>query len=676
MLQNRLIGGFLACILAGFGLVPNPVGAESTPAAALDNKTCLSCHDGAEGDLAVPGADGEERTLHAVAPERFAGSVHGDMQCVTCHVEITDSVAEHNKAAGVPGPDCVQCHQQLRDTLPGEQFAAGRLPIVLENIESYKTSFHARPNADEPDKPNATCNDCHNVHEFAVPPRDTPERAQWHLGISNLCGTCHEDQLDIWSASVHGREVLEEHNTEAAVCTDCHTTHDIKGTSTDSAKLTIMANCGNCHQDRYASYKATYHGKITTLGYTNTAKCFNCHSGHDIEPSSNPDAPMNVANRLEACQDCHSGRKEVPLATAGFVSFSPHGVTGDFENFPEIWIADQIMKQLLIGTFAFFWIHTLLWFFREFKERRQRRAMPHVKLEGLPELPAALSGKHFRRFSRTWRIAHLLFALSLMILTLTGIPLFYPDAPWAKPLMGLLGGPQVAGIVHRVNAVIFSAVFFWHLIYLGIKIGRVRVLFRIGCDRNLEIADLPQPFDQGHGIGIAARMRHVARPDAFRGIAAQGHDVAHAGLPIVAHDRIDIGARRANTSEVGGRLELRFLCDPLDCRMGTLPRGTARAIGHRDKGRVERRQTADGPPQGFLHVRGLRWKELETHFEGHVTTFIGRRRNARSGVEASQRDTVKPSGRPAGKSRCADSVRPHAINQPSTSAASKPRRRC
>ena len=479
MLQNRLIGGFLACILAGFGLVPNPVGAESTPAAALDNKTCLSCHDGAEGDLAVPGADGEERTLHAVAPERFAGSVHGDMQCVTCHVEITDSVAEHNKAAGVPGPDCVQCHQQLRDTLPGEQFAAGRLPIVLENIESYKTSFHARPNADEPDKPNATCNDCHNVHEFAVPPRDTPERAQWHLGISNLCGTCHEDQLDIWSASVHGREVLEEHNTEAAVCTDCHTTHDIKGTSTDSAKLTIMANCGNCHQDRYASYKATYHGKITTLGYTNTAKCFNCHSGHDIEPSSNPDAPMNVANRLEACQDCHSGRKEVPLATAGFVSFSPHGVTGDFENFPEIWIADQIMKQLLIGTFAFFWIHTLLWFFREFKERRQRRAMPHVKLEGLPELPAALSGKHFRRFSRTWRIAHLLFALSLMILTVTGIPLFYPDAPWAKPLMGLLGGPQVAGIVHRINAVIFSAVFFWHLIYLGIKIGRNWREFRI-----------------------------------------------------------------------------------------------------------------------------------------------------------------------------------------------------
>ncbi|MGD9583944.1 MAG: cytochrome c3 family protein [Lysobacterales bacterium] len=453
--------------------------ADDAAPPALDNAGCLSCHDGADGDLEVPGADGEARALHAVAPERFEQSVHADMQCTDCHGEITDSVADHNKAEGVAAPDCVQCHQKLRETLPAEQFAAGRLPIVAENIESYQSSFHAKPNADEPDRPNATCNDCHNVHEFAVPPADAPERKQWHLGISTLCGTCHEDQLDIWSASVHGREVLEEHNPDAAVCTDCHTTHNIKGTSTDEAKLTIMASCGNCHQDRYASYKATYHGKITTLGYTNTAKCFNCHSGHDIEPSSNPDAPMHPDNRLEACQDCHSGRKEVPLATAGFVSFSPHGVTGDFEHYPEIWIADQIMTQLLIGTFAFFWIHTLLWFYREFKERQQRCKLPHVRLEGLPPVPAGIEGKHFRRFSRTWRIAHLLFALSLMILTLTGIPLFYPEAPWAKPLMSLLGGPDNAGIVHRVNAVIFTGVFFWHLVYLGIGIGRNWRNFRI-----------------------------------------------------------------------------------------------------------------------------------------------------------------------------------------------------
>src|SRR3546814_8769755 len=66
-----------------------------------------------------------------------------------------------------------------------------------------------------------------------------------------------------------------------------------------------------------------------------------------------------------------------------------------------------------------------------------------------------------------------------MILTLTGIPLFYPEAPWAKPLMTLLGGPHMAGIIHRVNAVIFAGVFFWHLFYIGIRIGRDWKNFKI-----------------------------------------------------------------------------------------------------------------------------------------------------------------------------------------------------
>ena len=59
-----------------------------------------------------------------------------------------------------------------------------------------------------------------------------------------------------------------------------------------------------------------------------------------------------------------------------------------------------------------------------------------------------------------------------MILTLTGMPLFYPDAPWAAHLMGALGGPHIAGLIHRVNAVIFAAVFFWHLAYIGWRIAR------------------------------------------------------------------------------------------------------------------------------------------------------------------------------------------------------------
>ena len=136
----------------------------------------------------------------------------------------------------------------------------------------------------------------------------------------------------------------------------------------------------------------------------------------------------------------------------------------DFARYPQIWIAWQIMVQLLVGTFGFFWLHTLLWFYREYQERKVSTGQPHIKPD---PMPAKYKGKHVQRFSPIWRIAHLTFALSLMVLTLTGIPLFYPDAPWAPALMTALGGPHIAGTIHRVSAVVFAGVFFWHLFYLA-----------------------------------------------------------------------------------------------------------------------------------------------------------------------------------------------------------------
>lgn len=482
MVRSALRVWLVVAALGGMvGLAAVALAADPAQGAALDNATCLSCHDGEHGDLQAPGADDESRTLRAVEPAAFAKSVHSSMACTACHVEIVDSVADHQRAPDAKRPDCMQCHLTLQAAAKGGKVAGdhGRMQTVADNIESYRASFHARPSEDDPDRPNAKCNDCHNVHSFNVPREGTPERTEWRMGIPAICGTCHDYALEEWSASIHGTEVTEKHNAKAAICTDCHTTHDIAKSSIETTKQAITAQCGTCHEDRYESYKETYHGKITTLGYANTAKCFSCHGSHDILPSKDPEARMNVANRLESCQECHSGRKTVPLATAGFVSFSPHGNAHDFAQYPQMWIANQIMVQLLVGTFAFFWLHTALWFYREYKERKLRGSQPHVKIDGLAELPASLAGKHFHRFSRTWRIAHWLFALSLMVLTLTGIPLFYPDAPWAKPLMSLLGGPQTAGIIHRINAVVFAGVFFWHLIYMAVKGGRNWRNFRI-----------------------------------------------------------------------------------------------------------------------------------------------------------------------------------------------------
>jgi cytochrome b subunit of formate dehydrogenase len=479
MCGSKLTVWFVGAAL--FFAVGVSAGAAAENESGLGNKVCLSCHDGKKGKLEVPVADGAKRALHAVEPGGFAKSVHSGMECIACHLEISDSVAPHKKTLGEKRPDCVQCHQKLKADSPQEKVASERhwMRAVSENIDSYLTSLHARPNADDPTRPNASCNDCHDVHSFNVPPRGTGARTEWHLAISDLCGRCHEDQLKAWSKSIHGREVKDKHNAKSADCADCHTAHSVKSPASSLAKLAITANCGSCHAKQYASYRLTYHGQVNTLGYAHTAKCFDCHGSHDIEPPTDPKSKMNIENRLESCQECHSGKKAIPLATAGFVSFSPHGTSNNFSAYPQIWIANKIMIQLLLGTFGFFWLHTLLWFYREFKERRQRQSQPHVKLDEMPELPAKFQGKHFQRFSRTWRIAHLVFALSLMTLTMTGIPLFYPESPWAKPLMSLLNGPHTAGLVHRTSAVIFAGVFFWHLVYILVTIGRDWKNFKI-----------------------------------------------------------------------------------------------------------------------------------------------------------------------------------------------------
>jgi cytochrome b subunit of formate dehydrogenase len=453
----------------------------SAPAAAddqLDNATCQSCHDGKKGKLEMQGAKGEARELHAISTDKYGKSVHATMQCVACHTDITDAKAPHQKTGQAKKADCVQCHEQLwenakKDNLTKEK---ARLGVVVQNIEAYKKSFHARPNKDDKTRVYATCNDCHDVHSFDVAPAGTTRRAEARMDIPKACGAaCHEDQLEEYTNSVHGKQLLEKQNVKAAVCSDCHTTHAVANTSATPTKLAITASCGNCHQENYESYKETYHGKIMTLGYANTGKCFDCHGSHGIAPVDDPESKVHMENRLKTCRQCHNPKKGLADATPGFVSFEPHGTTNDFKRYPQIWIGSKFMIGLLVGTFAFFWTHTLLWFFREYKERKERKLRPHVKTEALPE---EFKGKHYRRFPAVWRAAHLTFALSLMLLTLTGMPLFFPDAGWAPVIINAFGGPKIAGIVHRCSAVVFAAVFFWHLIYVMIGIAKNWKTFR------------------------------------------------------------------------------------------------------------------------------------------------------------------------------------------------------
>jgi len=518
-MQTRFVAmrWLMFCLLA-LGCLPAwaaSTAISSPMASALDNATCQTCHDGKKGKLEVPDAEGKPRPLHSIATEAFAKGVHAKMECVACHTDITDNATvgnAHQKATAQPAKkvDCAGCHQDLWDKAQKEGKAAEkpRLGVVAKNIEDYKKSFHARPNADDKTKPNASCDNCHDTHSFNVPsatlPADSPERKAWRLSIAANCGeSCHTDQLEAYTDSIHGQESMKKHNAKAAVCSDCHSAHAVANSSGDPFKAEISSKCGSCHEANFASYKATYHGQISTLGYTYTAKCYNCHGSHEILKADDPNSKVHANNRMKTCESCHNGKKDLAKAPAGFATFQPHGHHGDFKRYPEIWIAFQIMVQLLVGTFGFFWLHTLLWFFREYKERKAKANQMHIQADDLLKKHA---GKHIQRFSPIWRLGHITFALSLMILTLTGMPLFYPDAPWASALMAALGGPHIAGIIHRTNAVIFAGVFFWHLFYIAWRIGRNWKNFKLfGSDSlipNLkDLADMIGMFKWFFGKG-------------------------------------------------------------------------------------------------------------------------------------------------------------------------------
>ncbi len=431
--------------------------ASKAPASPFsDNSICLACHGNA--GFAMPGPDGKPRLLHVV-PDKFGQSVHGKRFCVECHKDITEIPHKTGVQRKV---SCVQCHEELwaEAQKAGKTDQYPRLGVVVRQIDRYMKSIHARPSKEDQSRTNATCYNCHDPHY--VYPQGSAIRAEWRLNIPNVCGNCHVDERKQYVTSVHGHEVMDNKNAKAAICSDCHTTHDVADPALDSTKLVITANCGNCHRENLKSYTDTYHGQVNTLGYAYTAKCFDCHGNHDIQRVSDPRSSVHPDNRLATCQKCHKD------ATPGFVTFQPHGNTHNLERYPYLWATSKFMLALLGGVFAFFWTHSALWFYREYKDRQARTNRPHVRVEELPKA----NGRYYRRWTAGWRLLHLVFALTVMTLVLTGMSVFYANTAWAPVVMNALGGPKVAAIIHRTAAVLFVTIFFGQLLYFAVRLGR------------------------------------------------------------------------------------------------------------------------------------------------------------------------------------------------------------
>ncbi len=427
----------------------------------IPNQRCLTCHADEKTKTDVRD-DGTEVKIF-VHSEQIEASVHGSQSCTSCHVTI-DRVPHRKAPAVVVG--CIECHketwEQHKDD-PDEKHK--RLKVVNEQIDNFMQSIHAQPNKQDQSRTNATCYDCHDAHN--VGELGSVLRAEKRLKNPEVCGNCHEDELKDYQTSVHGK-ALEKGDSETAVCSDCHTTHDIASPETDQAKLSITKNCGDCHEEAQRTYFDSYHGQVHRLGYTNTAKCHDCHGSHGIKGEDDPTSEIHANNRLENCKSCHEDANE------NFLTFWPHGDADDKEKYPGLWFFKIFMQTLIFSVMAFFWIHVMLWLYREVMDRLQGKGF----IENLDK-PDVI---YFRRFPVVWRWLHGLFAISTMTLILTGTTLLFAHTGWAKAVVVFLGGPEMEGIIHRTAAVIWLAIFLTHLSIAVTNIWRKRKTWEwFGC---------------------------------------------------------------------------------------------------------------------------------------------------------------------------------------------------
>lgn len=393
-------------------LLPGP--AAPAPVTRQDNDACLSCHDD-------PEVEAEDGRPVVVVGSRYAESVHGglEMDCTACHTDLegaelphepklqkVDCSSCHEEAVaaydvsihavarrqgnGSVSATCVDCHTAhytRASTDPESPTYPLNLPatcskchgnadviakghIAAGNVSAqFNDSIHGRAITRSGLLVSANCTSCHGAHD--VRKKDDPQSRVFRANIPGTCATCHEGIQAQFARGAHG-QALAAGNDKGPVCTDCHSAHQIQRADAASWRLDTITECGTCHADKIRTYRDTFHGQVTSLGFVRTAKCADCHGAHEVHPKSDARSMVSPERVLQTCQSCH------PDATASFAQYDPHADRQDKDRNPELHFAARAMHGLLFGVFGFFGIHALLWLPRSMAERRRRSREPHA----------------------------------------------------------------------------------------------------------------------------------------------------------------------------------------------------------------------------------------------------------------------------------------------------------
>jgi len=306
---------------------------------------------------------------HATEGDQYRESTHGQLfakndpnapTCEECHgshnVLLTKNPLSPTFHTNIPNL-CGKCHRK------GEPAAVRYVGKEHDIIENYTESIHGKGLLKSGLTVTATCTDCHTAHHEL--PHTDPNSSINRNNIASTCGACHYGIKEQFAKSVHSVTFDKNNKKQLPVCNDCHSAHEISRTDASGFRLSIMNTCGRCHEKIAETYFDTFHGQVSKLGYSKTAKCFDCHGAHDILPVDNPESHVSHENIVQTCQKCHEG------ATRKFAGYFTHATHHDPVKYPILYWTFRGMTGLLVITFLFAGMHTLLWLPRSLQWRKQ-----------------------------------------------------------------------------------------------------------------------------------------------------------------------------------------------------------------------------------------------------------------------------------------------------------------
>jgi cytochrome b subunit of formate dehydrogenase len=300
--------------------------------------------------------NGKEVSIY-VNQDVFQHSVHGKLNCVSCHVGFNPEEVPHKeniepinclnchknakvihtfhpqmvKANGINGsPDvsCKNCHGTHNVepvTKPGAKWSTQNLvescgKCHKDQKQKFVLSEHAKAFAEGVEgAPN--CISCHQSSIVSV--NKGKKSLQTKLNQQKLCLSCHLDDPKIrarttpsagfiksYEESVHGM-ALSKGNDKAPSCIDCHNHHDIENSNSSTSsinRINVPNTCGKCHTEIAKQYKESIHGVVLLQkGITEAPSCTDCHGEHNILAPSNPKSPVAYENlSSQVCSRCHS----------------------------------------------------------------------------------------------------------------------------------------------------------------------------------------------------------------------------------------------------------------------------------------------------------------------------------------------------------------------------------